>query len=191
MAAQDASSAVFLSSGATYHADRCEPLAQAVARGSVRLFSLARRGYPGQPLPAKMLPEVSTIGFWDAAGAQTWGLDWHRNEGIELTYLSRGKTAFHVDQQSYLLESGQLTVTRPWQRHRLGNPHIGPTRLHWLIFDVGVRRPNQTWRWPKWFVLSRDDLRQLTTLLSHNEQPVWRADDHVAACFEQLADLLQ
>ena len=87
-------SAIFLSPGATYHADRCEPLRQAVARGAVRLKTFARRGYPGKPLPPRMLPEISTVGFWDATGPQGWGLDWHRNEGIELTYLARGKTEF-------------------------------------------------------------------------------------------------
>ena len=120
-------SATFLSPSGTYHADRCEPLCAAVRRGEVRLAALARRGYPGRPMPTGMLREVSTVGFWDAAGEQTWGLDWHRNEGIELTYLARGTTSFLVDAESFVLESGHLTITRPWQRHRVGNPTIGPT----------------------------------------------------------------
>ncbi|MBI5385207.1 MAG: AraC family transcriptional regulator [Verrucomicrobia bacterium] len=184
-------SPIFLSPLVKYHADRCEPLVQAVRRGEVRLEALARHGYPGRPMPAKMLPCVSTVGFWDATGTQSWGLDWHRNEGIEFTYLSRGKTDFLVEKQRCVLGSGQLTVTRPWQRHRLGNPHIGPTRLHWLILDVGVRRPNQPWHWPDWLILSPADLKRLTTLLSHNEQAVWRANDETGACFERIAELVQ
>lgn len=184
-------SALFFSPGETYHADRCEPLRQAVRRGEVRLTALVRRGYPGQPLPSRMLPEISTIGFWDATGTQTWGLDWHRNEGIELTYLARGKTEFLVDQDRFVLESGHLTITRPWQRHRVGNPFVGPSRLCWLILDVGVRRPDQAWRWPDWLILSPADLRRLTVLLSHNEQPVWVANDEIGACFERLAGLVQ
>ena len=184
-------SAIFLSPAATYHADRCEPLRQAVARGEVRLTALARRGYPGAPLPPRMLPEVSTVGFWDATGTQSWGLDWHRNEGLELTWLARGKTEFQVDQARYVLESGHLTVTRPWQVHRVGHPHVGACRLHWLILDLGVRRPDQTWRWPSWLILSPADLRQLTTLLSHNEQSVWRANDEIGECFEKIAGLVQ
>jgi AraC-like DNA-binding protein len=184
-------SAIFLSPHQTYHADRCEPLVQALQRGEVRLWALARRGYPGRPLPRAMLPEVSTVGFWDATGPQRWGLDWHRNEGVELTYLSRGKTAFAAEDRKCTLESGHLTITRPWQRHRLGDPLIGPSRLHWLILDVGVRRPNQVWHWPDWLILSPGDLRRLTTLLSHNEQPVWPANDEIGACFERIAGLVQ
>ena len=184
-------SAIFLSPGATYHADRCEPLRQAVARGEVRLKTFARRGYPGKPLPPRMLPEISTVGFWDATGPQGWGLDWHRNEGIELTYLARGRTEFMVEKESFLLESGHLTVTRPWQEHRVGNPNVGACRLHWLILDVGVRRPDQTWRWPAWLILPPADLRRLTTLLSHNEQPVWRANAEIGGCFEKIAKLVE
>ncbi len=184
-------SAVFFSLGQMYHADRCEPLREAVRRGEVRLSSLVRRGYPGRELPSKMLPEVSTIGFWDATIPQSWGLDWHRNEGLELTYLARGKTDFQVDNESFKLESGHLTITRPWQRHRVGNPNVGPSRLCWLILDLGVRRPDQAWKWPDWLILSPADLRRLTTLLSHNEQPVWRANDEIGACFERIAPLVQ
>ncbi len=183
--------AVFFSLGQTYHADRCEPLREAVRRGEVRLSALVRRGYPGRMMPSAMMPEVSTVGFWDATVAQSWGLDWHRNEGIELTYLARGKTDFQVDNESFKLESGHLTITRPWQRHRVGNPNVGPSRLCWLILDVGVRRPDESWHWPDWLILSPTDLRRLTTVLSHNEQPVWRANDEIGACFEKLAALVQ
>lgn len=184
-------SAVFFDFGEIYHADRCEPLREAVRRGEIRLAALARRGYPGRLMPDGMLPEVSTVGYWDATVPQSWGLDWHRNEGIELTYLARGRTEFLVEGEHFSLESGHLTITRPWQRHRVGNPLVGPSRLCWLILDLGVRRPDQSWKWPEWLILSPSDLRRLTTLLSHNEQPVWRANDEIGACFERMAALVQ
>jgi len=185
-----ARSAIFSSPDAVYHADRCEPLRAATRAGAVRLEALARRGYPGRPMPCEMLPEVSTIGFWDAPLNQSWGLDWHRNEGIELTYLSRGKLDFAVDRKRWRLENGHLTITRPWQEHRVGNPHVQASRLYWLILDVGVRRPNQPWRWPSWLVLSPPDLRRLTEMLRHNEQPVWPANAQLGRCFEHLAPLV-
>lgn len=183
-------SAIFLSHEATYHADRCEPLVAAVARGEVRLEALARRGYPGRAMPARLLPEISTVGYWDARIDQAWGLDWHRNEGIELTFLSRGRLEFGVDGKAYPLGSGALTITRPWQQHRVGGPHVHASRLHWLILDVGVRRPNQDWKWPAWLILAPADLRRLTELLRHNEQPVWPANAELASRFEQIAGLV-
>ncbi len=184
-------SAVFLSPTETYEADKCGPLRGAIRRGEVQIAAFSRRGYPGRLLPPSVLPELSTVGFWDATGPQNWGLDWHRNEGIELTYLARGRTAFLVDKESFVLESGAVTITRPWQQHRVGNPLVGPSRLCWLILDVGVRRPDQAWQWPDWLVLSPTDLRRLTTLLSHNEQPVWPGNEEIGAAFEKLAHFIR
>jgi AraC family L-rhamnose operon regulatory protein RhaS len=73
----------------------------------------------------------------------------------------------------------------------VGNPAVASSRLHWLILDVGVRRPNQPWRWPSWVVLSPPDLRRLTTLLRHNEQPVWHVGGEVGRCFERLTGAVE
>ncbi|MDQ3856525.1 MAG: AraC family transcriptional regulator [Chloroflexota bacterium] len=148
----------------------------------------ARGAYPGLPLPPKSLAEVRTVGYWDADHNQSWGLDWHRNEGIELTYVSHGKVHFAVGEQHYLLKRGDLTITRPWQIHRVGNPNVSACRLHWLILDVGVRRPNQAWHWPRWLASSDADISSLTEMLSQNEQPVWEADDEVGYYFEKLGE---
>lgn len=183
-----ASVAVYRLDGQVYYADTCEPLKQAAERGEVALTARGRGAYPGPPLPPKVLPEVRSVGRWDAGHAQSWGLDWHRNEGIELTYLSRGKVRFDVDDQRFLLKRGDLTITRPWQRHRVGDPHVDASCLHWLILDVGVRRPNQQWRWPAWLASSQADIKSLTSMLSHNEQPVWPANDEIERYFEKLVD---
>jgi AraC-like DNA-binding protein len=172
--------------GKKYSADDCGPLRRAAQDGRIRLESLTRGRYPGRRLPRAALPGVNTVGFWDAASPQDWGLDWHRNEGVELTFLESGTLDFAVDDASAPLHGGDLTVTRPWQRHRLGRPNIEASRLHWLILDVGVRRPHQTWHWPRWIVLTPADLAELTTFLRHNEQPVWAATPDIARCFQRI-----
>jgi AraC family L-rhamnose operon regulatory protein RhaS len=180
--------AVFRHPDQKYYADSCEPLKQAAERGEVGLVAYGRGAYPGLPLPERSLQEVRSLGYWDADTQQSWGLDWHRNEGIEIAYVSRGKVRFSVDKEHYQLKRGSLTITRPWQIHRIGDPTISPCRLYWLILDVGVRRPNQSWRWPRWFISSEDDIKQLTTLLSHNEQPIWSANEEIERAFETMID---
>lgn len=170
-----------------YYADTCEPLNQALKTGAIQMTALARGHYPGQPLLQNEIPGVRTAGLWDASQQQDWGLDWHRNEGIEITYLARGSLDFAVEDRTWALQSGQMTITRPWQRHRVGLPNVGPSRLHWCIIDVGVRRPNQQWSWPDWIALADDDLRRLTELLKHNEHPVWPAGRDVDDTFEAMA----
>ena len=107
------------------------------------------------------LPGVRTVGIWDARHDQDWGLDWHRNEGIELTCSSAAGCLRHRCGRPRL-RPGDLTITRPWQRHRVGHPHVTTGRLHWLILDVGVRRPNQEWRWPHVAARGRGGARALT-----------------------------
>jgi len=178
---------IYREAGHTYVADACGPLVQAVEKGHVRLHALVCGHYPGRKLPRDTLPGVKTVGFWDAGHPQDWGLDWHCNEGLELTLLERGSMPFCVDGQEIALKPGDLTITRPWQLHRVGNPHIAAGRLHWLILDVAVRRPHQSWKWPPWLVLSKADLKQLTDMLRHNEQPVWRASDELRHAFQRIA----
>jgi len=38
----------------------------AVAAGEMRLEALVRGSYPGRRMPDCVLPQVSTIGYWDA-----------------------------------------------------------------------------------------------------------------------------
>ena len=178
---------IYQERGKTYTANNCAPLEAAARRGRVQLTALARGHYPGKKLDRTALPGVKTVGFWDARATQHWGLDWHRNEGIELTFLERGSVAYTVDESRCRLRPDDLTVTRPWQLHRVGDPHIGAGRLHWLILDVGVRRPHQPWQWPPWLVLTKKDLQELTAGLRHNERPVWYATLEIRHCFQRIA----
>ena len=121
---------IYQEHGKIYEADTCRPVEQAVAAEQLRLEALARGQYPGRRLPRHALPGVKTIGFWDADHDQSWGLAWHRNEGIELTLLESGSAAFAVDGKRSLLKPDDLTCTRPWQQHRVGDPNVTVGRLH-------------------------------------------------------------
>lgn len=176
----------FRSNRELFHADTCQPLKTAAKQGDVCLAALGRGSYPGERLPRHDLKEVCMVGYWDAPRDQNWGLDWHCNEGIEIGYVAKGKLPFSVDDESYLVEPGHLTITRPWQRHRVGNPNVPACRYSWLILDVGMRRPNQAWHWPGWLLSSKTDLKRLTEMLSQNEQAVWHADRKLGACFAKI-----
>ncbi|MDO8942729.1 MAG: helix-turn-helix transcriptional regulator, partial [Desulfobacterales bacterium] len=92
-----------------------------------------------------------------------------------------------VDGRQYTLEPDDITVTRPWQMHRVGNPLVRASLLHWLIIDLGVRRPHQEWHWPPWLLLSRQDLDELTAFLRQNEQAVWRGTPELRRCWQEIA----
>jgi len=169
-----------------YRADSCGPLAAAAAHRDLVLKAVRRGHYPGIPLPEGTLAGVKMAGFWDARIDQGWGLSWHRNEGIEFCLLETGKLGFSAGEQDYELKAGDMTITRPWQLHHVGTPNNTASRLHWLILDVGVRRPDQAWKWPSWILLSSPDIEELTNMLRLNEQPVWRATPELRRCFQEI-----
>jgi len=176
----------FEDTATVYYADTCMPLRAAGDLGRIGLWAYGRETYPGKPIPPEVLPALRSVGVWEVNSPQDWGLQWHRNEGIEVTVVTSGRTHFSCDGVDYDQPAGTVTITRPWQLHRVGRPHIGPSTLSWFIIDVGVRRPNQEWTWPSWLPMSETDLLRLTQLLSHNERPVWRANRELLDAFGRL-----
>ena len=156
--------------------------------GKIELHALSKGHYPGKRMNSNILPGLANVGFWSCRGSQDWGLDYHRNEGLEVVFLETGGMGFEVDGTNHPLHAGNLTITRPWQMHKLGDPNIGRGRLYWLILDVGVRRPNQEWKWPSWVVLAPRDLAELTRKLRRGEQSVWMANPRMRQVFRDLAD---
>lgn len=178
----------FLDDGKAYNPDSCAPLENAAKRQEVDMCVLARDHYPGIRLKEDELEHIKSIGYWNATKQQSWELDWHYNEGIEICFLEAGRLDFCVGNDVLPLQAQNLSITRPWLLHKIGN--IGRSKLHWLIIDVGVRFPHQDWVWPDWIVISKPNLLKLTKILQFNEQPVWKANSVLKDCFVELGQII-
>lgn len=182
---------IYMDHDEKYRADACGPLVRAAQVGTMKVTMISAGHYPGKSMSRRQLPGLKMAGVWDAVVEQTWGLPWHRNEGIELTFMERGRLSFATDEMSFDLGPDDLTIVRPWQRHRVGNPNIRPSRLHWLLIDVGVRRPHQAWKWPPWLLLSPPDVAELTLMLRQNERPLWKTNPELRHVFQDIAICLE
>ncbi|WP_299127504.1 AraC family transcriptional regulator [uncultured Winogradskyella sp.] len=171
--------------GVMYHADTCLPLIDAYNRRKIKFKALARHTYPGDRLDDNTLG-LNSIGYWDANEPQDWGLDWHRNEGIEFHFLESGTMPYSQENKEVVLTPNHLTITRPWEAHKVGNPNIGMGKFYWVILDLGVRRPHQDWVWPDWITLTESDLGQLTTFLRQNGQSILKTDQRMRDCFKRI-----
>lgn len=174
-----------------YEADSCTPLRDAWLKNDLELTTLGRGTYPGKALKPNELPGVKNIGYWDIKKLQNWGLEWHTNEGIEICFLESGNLDFAVTGTAYKLQTNDITITRPWIRHKIGKPLVNLSKLHWLILDVNVRHPHQNWEWPEWIILNPDDLKKLTTHLRQNEQPLWKANAEFKYCWQQIGNVIK
>lgn len=186
-----AQSPVFYQGNEVFHGDNCEPLSAAANANQIIMRGIGQAHYPGQNLLEEDLPGLCSVGFWDARKKQRWGLGWHRNEGIEITYLARGKLQYSIDNQVFELKKGNVTIARPWQRHRVGNPQVTPSKLFWCIIDVGVRRPHDQWQWPDWVLLGDNEKSSLTRLLSQKEKAAYSPNIGIEAPFNKLETLLE
>jgi AraC family L-rhamnose operon regulatory protein RhaS len=171
--------------GIVYHADTCLPLTDASDRKKINFKALARHTYPGDRLDENTLG-LNSIGYWDANEPQDWGLDWHRNEGIEFHFLESGTMPYSQEDKETILTPDHMTITRPWEAHKVGNPHVGMGKFYWIIIDLGVRRPHQDWVWPDWINLTDQDINRLTTILRHNEKSILKTDQRVRNCFARI-----
>jgi AraC-like DNA-binding protein len=170
-----------------YRADTYRPLIAASGK-TLRLEGLRSGYYPGNEMPTESLAGVKAVGFWDAQRDQPWGLRWHRDEGIEITFLETGHLRFGSDQREYDLQAGDLTITRAWKLHRIGCPQVTASRLHWLVVDFGADQPRQ---WPSWMLLTPADMEDLARGLRLNERPVWKANTEIRRCFRAISQAVE
>lgn len=172
-----------------YYADTCKNLIDAGNRAKIKYNALSRFTYPGKRLTKDTIG-LNSVGYWDAVSAQDWGLDWHRNEGIEIHFLESGSMPYLSQDFDITLTANDLTITRPWQSHKVGNPFVGIGKMYWLILDVGVRKPHVEWRWPEWIILSKPDLDRLTMYIRLNEKPCWKGNARICSCFQNMRELI-
>ncbi len=173
-----------------FRRDDCIPQQRAIQAGKIAFRGLSHGHYPGLLLPPRALPGVRSLGCWDAVGAQDWGMEPHRNEGVEISLLETGSMDFSVEKTNFHLAPGTLTVTRPWQLHMPGIPHVGPGRFHWMILDVHALTPREGWQWPRWASLVPADLQELAHRLQDDRKSVWKASPEIVLAFRRLADTL-
>jgi AraC family L-rhamnose operon regulatory protein RhaS len=174
-----------------YHADSCEALRKASLRREISLKAFVRGQYPGTPLANDILPGLRTVGYWNAAKEQSWGLNWHRNEGIEISFLLSGKLLFWTSSSFWEISAGDILACSPWQLHRIGNPNVEASTLLWFVIDSGSRNNHQIFRWPPWIVLSKQDLEEILSLLVYSETPTFPLPARLIASWKKLYGLLR
>lgn len=175
----------YIADGIVYHADTCLPLIDAVSRDKLKFKALARYTYPGDRLTDDTLG-LNSIGYWDASEPQDWGLNWHRNEGIEIHFLESGTMPYAQESSKTKLLPNHLTITRPWEAHKVGDPSIGIGKFYWVIIDLGIRRPHQEWVWPDWIMMTQEDLSRLTKILRQNDKWLWKTNARIKECFSKI-----
>ena len=170
----------------------CQLLAKAAEDKSIELRALAVKGYPGVELSPKILPGLISVGYWNSPRDQNWGMTWHQHDGLELEFVESGQLDLGIGSEVFeQVRANHIAITRPWQRHRYGNPYIRSSRLHWLIIDLGANLPNQQLKWPSWVVLSQDDQKEFADLIRLTESSTLPVGAPVRKAILRIAQLVR
>ena len=181
---------VFENAGRVFRADTCEALKEANRLGHIHLAGWARGAYPGDLMPAHVLPGICSIGVWSANREQDWTLGEHCNEGMEVTYCLKGSLEIAVEGKRQRLGVNEFMLTAPWRPHEIGIPTVSSSLVVWFILDLNVRRPNQTWSWPEWVLLSDEERACIAEVAQNSDRAVWAAPE-LATAFEGIQRIVE
>lgn len=184
---------VFISQDYKYVCDTCEPLKDGIKRKTLEWVGIKRGLYPGTKFESLELDGLRLLAYWNAKKPQDWGLDFHRNEGLEIGFVESGNAEFSTDtkNKSYVsLSREDFTVTKPWQAHSIGNPFLGVNKMYFIIIDFGVRKPNQKWKWPSWILLSEDDKKEFADYMSKSDIAVFKSTSELRSAFVSIGKIL-
>lgn len=85
-------------------------------QGEVVWRGFKRELYPGDEADFAELEGIRLCAYWDAKSNQSWRLPFHRNEGLEIGFVSNGSVDFSADKAENkftTLTSEHITVTKP------------------------------------------------------------------------------
>lgn len=149
--------------------------------------------YPGDEADFAELEGIRLCAYWDAKSNQSWRLPFHRNEGLEIGFVSNGSVDFSADKAENkftTLTSEHITVTKPWQEHAIGNPVLTSSKMLFLIIDFGIRRPNQDWEWPNWVILSDSDKREFSQYVQNTNLTIFKSTGELRAIFREIFSII-
>lgn len=184
---------VFVSQDYKYVCDTCEPLKGGISRGEVVWKGFKRGLYPSDDTQFSELDGIRLCAYWDAKNDQTWSLPFHRNESLEIGFVSNGSVDFSADKSKNeftTLTSEHVTVTKPWQEHAIGNPVLTSSKMLFLIIDFAIRRPNQDWKWPSWIVLRESDKAEFSKYVQNTNLTIFKSTGGLKSAFKEVYDII-
>lgn len=117
----------------------------------------------------------------------------HKNRGMELTYITRGRMEWVVDGRIEVVQQGDLFFTLPWQLH--GSPVLEqPVNEAWhLLFAIpgDYQQPRSSITFPKSLGLTRGETAQMSRAFCRAKRNAWPSSPRIKRLFPWMVEELE
>jgi AraC-like DNA-binding protein len=117
----------------------------------------------------------------------------HRNRGMELTYISRGRMEWVVDGQIEVVKQGDIFFTLPWQVH--GSPVLQQPENHayHLLFRLSgeMKIPQRSFRFPAELEFAKPESETLSRAYCQTRRHAWSAGPRIRSAFPWMIEAFE
>ena len=117
----------------------------------------------------------------------------HKNQGMELTYITKGRMEWVVDGEVEVVQQGDIFFTLPWQLH--GSPVLQqPENEAWhILFRLpgGVRQAKPSFKYPKNLGMTAREMQRLSRVYARSKRHAWPANARIKALFPWMVQEFQ
>lgn len=125
-------------------------------------------------------PELSFIrqmGYGISKRTVKEGLKRHKNPGIEICYIKKGKFLWQVEGKNYSLRKGDVYITLPWQEHGGQEGYYNRGELFYIIIGMSGDGSRRKFNFVPELNINPGTCKWLEKVLLKNESPLVRGLD--------------
>ncbi len=129
---------------------------------------------------------IVQTGHWSPAKRRA--LPTHRNEGVEVVYIDKGRLRWHVEGQVETVPPGSVFFTLPWQAHGSVEQAEPNCELYYVIIGTARRhrRPVRRFGFDPALGIGAAAQRRITRVLGSVRRHCWPANPRIAWLLPQL-----
>jgi len=131
-------------------------------------------------------PHIRMLGRAVVTDSSHHGLAIHRNPGIEICILDKGRFEWTIEESRFVMYPGDCTFTMPWQEHGGTQGIMDIGQLSWIIVKPSFFSTDGRLKLGKWSSIPQDQQIWIGKTLVKAKRPYFTASRYLRLLFEEL-----
>ncbi|HCE44436.1 MAG TPA: hypothetical protein DET40_12885 [Lentisphaeria bacterium] len=134
----------------------------------------------------RSLPQIKMMGRLIVSDSSRHKLPIHRNPGIEICLLDKGRFEWTIEGSRYVMYPGDCTFTLPWQEHGGTQGIMDIGQLSWIIINPDIFRLDGRLNLGKWSSIPPAQQTWIGKTLVKAPRPYFTASSYLKLLYEEL-----